>query len=170
MVTKKSKYRFDCNHLICRDCIIHDQAGHKFDFVKKSAPQYKKTLKESLTPLAKIQTNISAATREVEKVEREVSEQHKAVAGTIEQSFKQLHEILHKREKQLLDRASELKQQKLDNLGAQKKSFALATSEIQGLVEFVELSVENATDKEFMSLQGHIQDQTQEQCAKHKWH
>ena len=161
-------YCFDCNHLICRDCVISDHAGHKFEFVKKSAPQYKKTLKESLVPLAKIQTNLSAATREVEKVEREVSEQHKAVAGTIEQLFKQLHEILHKREKQLLDRASELKQQKLDNLGAQKKSFALATSEIQGLVEFVERSVENATDEEFMSLQQHIQEQIQEQCAKHE--
>ena len=135
--------------------------------MKKSAPQYKKTLKESLAPLAKIQTNISAATREVEKVERKVSEQHKAVAGTIGQSFKQLHEILYKREKQLLDRASELKQQKLDNLGAQKKGFALVISEIQGLVEFVERSVENATDEEFMSLQQHIQEQIQEQCAKH---
>ena len=161
-------YCFDCNHLICRDCIIRDHAGHKFEFVKKSAPQYKKTVKESLVPLAKIQTNLSAATREVEKVEREVSEQHKAVAGTIEQSFKQLYEILRKREKQLLDRASELKQQKLDNLGAQKKGFALATSEIQGLVEFVERSVENATDEEFMSLQQHIQEQIQEQCAKHE--
>ena len=161
-------YCFDCNHLICRDCIIYDHAGHKSEFVKKSAPQCKKTLKESLTPLAKIQTNISAATREVEKVEREVSEQHKAVAGTIEQSFKQLHEILHKREKQLLDRAFELKQQKLDNLGAQKKGFALATSEIQSLVEFVERSVENATDEEFMALQQHIQEQIQEQCAKHE--
>ena len=161
-------YCFDCNHLICRDCIIYDHAGHKSEFVKKSAPRYKKTLKQSLVPLAKIQTNLSAATREVEKVEREVSEQHKAVAGTIEQSFKQLHEILHKREKQLLDRASKLKQQKLDNLGAQKKGFTLATSEIQGLVEFVERSVENATDEEFMSLQQHIQEKIQEQCAKHE--
>ena len=161
-------YCFDCNHLICRDCVLYDHAGHKSEFVKKSAPQYKKTLKESLVPLPKIQTNISAATREVEKVEREVSEQHKTVAGTIEQSFKQLYKILRKREKQLLDRVSELKQQKLDNLGAQKKGFALATSEIQGLVEFVERSVENATDEEFMSLQQHIHEQIQEQYAKHK--
>ena len=72
-----------------------------------------------------------------------------------------------KQEKQLLDRASELKQQKLDILGAQKKGFALATSEIQGLVEFVERSVENSTDhaEEFMSLQ---QEQIQEQCVKHE--
>ena len=159
---------FDCNHLICRDCIIRDHAGHAFEFVKISAPQYKKTVKDSLVPLEKIQANISAATREVEKVEGEVSEQNKVIAGAIEQSFKQLYEILRTREKQLLDRASELKQQKLDNLGAQKKGFALATSEIQGLVEFVERSVENATDEEFMSLQQHIQEQIQEQCAKHE--
>ena len=161
-------YCCDCNRLICCDCVITDHTGHNCEFVKKSVPRYKKTLKESLAPLVDIQTNISAATREVKKIEREVSEQHKAVTSTIEQSFKQLHEILHKREKQLLDRASELKQQKLVNLGAQKKSFALATSEIQGLVEFVERSVENATDEEFMSLQQQIQDQIREQCAKHE--
>ena len=161
-------YCFDCSCLICRDCVISGHAGHKFDFVKKSASQYKKTLKEGLATLTKIEANISAASREVEKVEREVSEQHKAVAGKIEQSFKQLHEILRKREKQLLERVSELKQQKLDKLGAQKKGFALATSEIQGLVEIVERNVENATDEEFISLQQHIQELIQEQCAKHE--
>ena len=36
---------FDCNRLICRDCIIYDHAGHTSEFVKKSAPRYKKTLK-----------------------------------------------------------------------------------------------------------------------------
>ena len=161
-------YCFDCNHLICRDCVMSDHAGHKFEFVNKSTPRYKKIVKESLQPLVKIQTTILASTREVEVVGREISEQHKAVAGTIEQSFKQLHEILHIREKQLLDKASEWKQQKLDNLGVQKKSFELATNEIQGLVEFVECSVESATNEEFMSLQQHIQEQILEQYTKHE--
>ena len=161
-------YCFDCSCLICRDCVIRDHAGHKFEFAKLSAPQYKKTLKESLTPLAGIQTNISAATSEITKVEKEVSEQHKAVTSTIQQSFKQLHDILRKCEKQLLDRASELKQQKLDSLGAQRKGFALATSEIQGFVEFVERSIDNASDEEIMLLQQQIQDRVREQQEKHK--
>ena len=101
-------------------------------------------------------------------VERKVSEQHKYVADTIKHSFKKLHEILHKREKHLLYRVSELKQQKLENLGAQDKDFALTTSEIQGLVDFVECSVENATDEELMLLQQHIQEQLEKQCAKHE--
>ena len=155
---------FDCDSLICRDCIFCDHVGHKFEFVNKSAPQYKKVIKQRLVKLMKIQANITAATREVEKVEREVSEQHKAVTDTVEQSFKQLHEILCMREKELLDRASELKLEKLDILGAQKKVFALATKDIKSLVEFVEHTTENATDEEFMSLQQKIQKQIQEQC------
>ena len=161
-------YCFDCSCLICRDCIIYDHAGHKSEFVKISAPQYKKTLKESLTPLAGIQTSISAATRGIHRVEKDISEQHKSVSSTIQQSFKQLYEILRKREKQLLDRASELKQQKLDSLGAQRKGFALATNEIQGLVEFVERSIDNASDEEIMLLQQQIQDRVREQREKHK--
>ena len=161
-------YCFDCSRLICRDCIVRDHAAHKFEFVKKSAPQYKKTLKDSLTPLARIQTNISGATRAIEKVEKEVSEQHKSVTGTIQRSFNQLHEILRKREKQLLDRVSELKQQKLDSLGAQRKGFALATSDIQGLMEFVEHSVTNATDEEVMLLQKDIQEKIRQQREKHE--
>ena len=153
---------FDCNCLVCRDCVIRDHAGHMFEFVKKSAPQYKKTVKENLAPLRNLQGNISAATCGIEIVEREISEHHKATACTIEQSFKQLYEILHKREKQLLDRASGLKQHKLDTLEAQKKGFTLVASEIQGVVEFVDRCVENATDEEFMSLQQHIQQQIQE--------
>ena len=159
---------YDCNCLICRDCIICDHASHVFEYVNKSAPRYKTTLKESLASLVKIQSNISAATREIEKVEREVSAQQVAVADTIEQSFKQLEEILHSQKKRLLNRTSELKQQKMDNLGIQKKSFLLATSEIQSLAEFVERSIENATDEEFMLLQQRIQEQIQEQYKRHE--
>ena len=155
---------FDCNHFICEDC-----EHVKFEFVTKlTVPLYRKPLKESLAPLAKIQTNISAATSEVEVVEREVSEQHKAVTGTIQQLFAQFHEIIHKRENQLMDKASELKQQKLDKLEAQKRGFALATGEIQNFMEFVEYSVENATDKEFVSLRLHAEEQIKKQCEKHE--
>ena len=66
------------------------------------------------------------------------------------------HEILGNCEKQLLDKASVLKQHKLDCLGAQRKGVALATNDIQGLVEFIECSVTNATDEEIMVLQEKI--------------
>ena len=46
--------------------------------------------------------------------------------------------------------------------------FGLATSEIQGLMGFVEHSVKNTTEEEFTSLQQHTQEQIQEMCRKHE--
>ena len=163
---KSEAFCRQCTDFICSDCVkLHGVlkvfAGHNVVTLRS------KELKDSFAQLVKIQTDISAATKEVEKVEREISEQHKVAAGTIEQSFKQLHEILRKRERELLIRVSELKEQKLDILGAQKMGFALATSEIQGVMGFVERSA-NTTEEEFTPLQQHIQEQTQEMCKKHE--
>ena len=58
-------YCFDCNRLICRDCIVIDHKEHKYDFVKKAAPTTKEKLTESLAPLKEIQVSLDAATKTV---------------------------------------------------------------------------------------------------------
>ena len=42
---------FNCNCLICRDCVLYDHREHKSDFVKKCTTESRKSLHESLTPL-----------------------------------------------------------------------------------------------------------------------
>ena len=155
---------FDCNCLICRDCIIYDHSDHKHEFVKKLAPQCMEKLTESLTPLRKIQADIRAATKEVEAVEKEVSDQHIAVSKTIDRSFEQLFEILKQRKQQLLKKASEMTQEKLGALTVQKKGLV----ESQSLSEFVERSLENATDEELMSMHQQVLTRVQEGCRKYE--
>ena len=159
---------FDCNCLICRDCIIYDHSDHKHEFVKKSAPQCMEKLMESLTPLWKIQVDIRAATNEVEAVEKEVSDQHIAVSKTIDRSFEQLFEILKQRKQQLLKKAHEMTQEKLGALTVQKKDFQMALVESQSLSEFVERSLENATDEELMSMHQQVLTRVQEGCRKYE--
>ena len=48
---------FDCDHLICRDCTIIDHNGHNFNFLKKCAPESRKTLRDSLAPLHSLAAN-----------------------------------------------------------------------------------------------------------------
>ena len=97
---KSEAFCHQCTDFICSDCVkLHGVlkvfAGHNVVTLRS------KELKDSFAQLVKIQTDISAATKEVEKVEREISEQHKIAAGTIEQSFNQLHETLRNREREL---------------------------------------------------------------------
>ena len=44
-------FRFDCNSLICRDCLLYDHPEHKSNFLKKCATEARKTLRDSLTPV-----------------------------------------------------------------------------------------------------------------------
>ena len=159
---------FDCNRLICRDCIIYDHSDHKHEFVRKLAPQCKEKLTESLTPLRKIQDNIRAATKEVEAIEKKVSDQHTAVSKTIDRSFEQLFEVLKQRKQQLLKKASDMTREKLGALTVQKKGFQIAIVESQSLSEFVERSLENATDEELMSMHQQILTRVQEGCRKYE--
>ena len=157
---------FDCNCLICRDCIIYDHADHKHEFVKKSIPQCRKMLTESLAPLKKAQSDIGGASKAVEATEAEISAQCVSVSNTIQQSFDQIIELLRRRKQQLLKDAAKLKDVKLDALKAQRKNFQVAQTEAQSLVEFVERSLENATDEELMSIHKQILTRVEEGCKR----
>ena len=159
---------FDCNRLICRNCIIPDHSDHKHNFAKKLAPQYKEKLQESLTPLRKLHDIISAAARKVKSIEKEVSDQHTSVSNAIDCLFEQLFELLKLHKLQLLKKASELTQEKLGALTAQAECFQIALAESQHLNECVEQNVEHLSDEELMSIQQQILTRIQEFCRKYE--
>ena len=158
---------FDCDRLICRDCIVIDHAGHKYEFVKKSAAQCKQKLREGLLPLNEIHGGMSDAMEKIEVTKIEIQDQGTFVATTIKNSFAKLHQILNEREQALLSKASGLVQRKLESLSAQEKNLKLASAEIQSLGEFVEQNLQNATDEEVMSVHTQILSRLEEERQKH---
>ena len=65
-------YCFDCNRLICRDCIVIEHKEHKYDFVKKAAPKTKEKLNENLAPLKGIQVSLHGVTQTVKSTKSAV--------------------------------------------------------------------------------------------------
>ena len=91
---------FDCNRLVCRDCVLYDHREHKSDFVKKCASESRKTLYDSLAPLRKVQADIAGAEKAV-LVERDVvTTQNVEVCKSLLQSFDKLR--LNQREAELV--------------------------------------------------------------------
>ena len=157
---------FDCNRLICQHCVIYGHSNHKHEHIKTSAPQCRKMLTESLVPLKKAQSDIGGASKSVEATEAEISAQCVSVSNAIQQSFDQIMELLRQRKQQLLKDAAKLKDEKLDALKAQRKNFQVAQTEAQSLVEFVERSLENATDEELMSIHKQVLTRVEEGCKR----
>ena len=159
---------FDCNRLICRDCIVIDHANHKYDFVKVAAPETKKQLAEHLGPLKEVQANLSKATEVVQVTKSEIVAQGKSVAENIEQSFQELHEILEQHKNRLLMEATKTVEEKASQLSTQQKGLNTSLAVIQSLVDFVEQNLENATDEEFMTIHKQILSRIDKAAEEHR--
>ena len=159
---------FDCNRLICRDCTVIDHNGHNFNFLKKCAPESRKTLRDSLAPLRKVQAEIAGAEKKLNATEAQVDTQKNEVCKSLEQSFNQLKVLLDQRKAELVKKASTLAQKKKDALAAQRKGLQVAQAEIQSLVEFVEQNVENTSDQDLMGIHKQLQTKVEEEEKRHQ--
>ena len=163
-----SLFCFDCNRLICRDCIVIDHKEHKYDFVKKAAPTTKEKLTESLAPLKEIQVSLDAATKSVRSTKSDVETQGVTTATAIERSFDKLHEIIKQRKREMLEKASSVTKRKLDRLTVQEKGFDIASGTIYSLVDFVEQNIENSTEEELMIIHMQVLNRVKEEIRKHQ--
>ena len=159
---------FDCNRVICRDCVLYDHREHKSDFVKKCAIEARKTLRQSLALLQKIHANITGADKKLAGTEAQVGSQEEEVCQIIKQSFHQLKSVLEQRETELMKKVLTLAQEKKDALTAQKKGLQMAQTEIQTLVEFVERNVENTSDQDLMGILSQLQSKVEEEEKRHQ--
>ena len=159
---------FDCNRLICRDCTVIDHNGHNFNFLKKCAPESRKTIRDSLAPLRKVQADIAGAEKKLNATEAQVDTQKNEVCKSLEQSFNQLKALLDQRKAELVKKASALTQEKKDALAAQRKGLQVAQAEIQSLAEFVERNVENTSDQDLMGIRTQLQTKVEEEDKRHQ--
>ena len=159
---------FDCDHLICRDCTIIDHNGHNFNFLKKCAPESRKTLRDSLAPLQKVQADIAGAEKTLISEEAKVDTQKIEVCECIEESFERLKDALNQRKAELVKNASTLAQEKKDALAAQQKRFQVAQTEIQLVVELVERNIESTSDQDLMCIHKQLQTKMEEEEKRHQ--
>ena len=165
---QKKIYCYDCKHLICRDCLLDDHAGHKYEFVKKAAPAIKQKLAERLVPLKEVRVNLCDANKSVKSTKSDIESQGASAVDKIEQSFQQLHDLLEQRKREMLEEASSLVKGKLDALSVQEKGIDMASGTIQSLVDFVERNIENATEEELMDVHTQLLNRIDEETKKHQ--
>ena len=158
---------FDCNHLIYRDCLLYDHREHTSNFLKKCATEVRKTLRDSLTPLRRVQANIASADKQLAGTEVQVGSQEEEVCKSVGKSFRQLKAILEQRETELVKKVRTLAKEKKDALMAQRKGLQMAQTEIQSLVEFVERNAENTSDQDLMVICTQLQSKVKEGEKRH---
>jgi DNA-binding beta-propeller fold protein YncE len=148
---------FDCDCLVCRDCVLYEHRDHKSVFVKKCASERRQILQKSLAPLQKVQADIEGAEKGILDEKSLIGTQKVEVCTLIQQAFFKLKTVLDQQEQKLMEQANRLAQEKEDVLTAQMKGLQVAQTEIHSLVEFVERNIESTSDQDLMSIHTHLQ-------------
>ena len=167
---QKKIYCFDCDCLICRDCLLDQHNGHKYGFIKQATPQCREALVQQMAPLKAAHKSYSDAIDRAKAIISDIKTQNTRNIGAVNQWIQEWTEIIQRYGHSLIDKLSDLALAKIENLMAQIKSFQSDSAVIQSLEEFCEQNLENATDEEFIELHKQILSRVEDECriVKHK--
>ena len=153
---RKKLFCFDCQQLICRDCVIFDHRDHKSEFVKKAAPSTRNKLAEHLSPLKNLLPDLSTAVNQVRATKQEIQAEGKLLQKQVNAKFQELHEILEQCKARVLRESQDIVDRKIKNLTVQEKDLDLSVGCVQSLVDFVEKTLDNASDEELVTMQEQV--------------
>ena len=160
-------YCYDCDVLICRDCTVKDHREHNFEFTKKAAPDEKGKLLLEIKPLKDFHVKLTNAVEHVQTTKLEVETQKDSTVNIIKTSFKELRNILDKREKELVQEAGSVVQEKVDKLSVQEKTLSLASAEVQSVVDYTERCLRHCTDNEVMNMHAEMRKMIEQKIEEH---
>ena len=160
-------YCYDCDSLICQHCALKNHRDHNFEFTKKAAPEEKTKLLEEIEPLKDLHVELENAVEHVRSAKLEVESQIKATLSIIRTSFKELHNILDKREQELVEEAGAIVQEKVNKLSAQEKSLSLASAEVQSVVDYTERCVRHCTNSEVLIMHAEMRRTIEKKIEEH---
>ena len=160
-------YCYDCSCLICQHCTLKDHKDHNYEFTKKAAPGAKAKLLENIQPLKHLQDQVIKAGQKIHASTLEIEAQKQTSIDNLHISFKELHNILERREQELVEDATTIAQQKLQKLSQQEKALSLASGELQTVVDYTERCVSLSTDNELVSMDTEIRKTIQQKIQEH---
>ena len=160
-------YCYDCSCLICQHCTLKDHKDHNFEFTKKAAPDSKAKLLEDIQYLRVQKDESIKAGENIGATKLEIEAKKQASIDNLHTSFKELHNILERREQELVEDVTTIVQQKLQKLSQQEKILSLASAELQSVVDYTERCVSLSTDNELVSMDAEIRKTIQQKIQEH---
>ena len=128
----------ECEELVCQHCSLNHHEDHNCELVRKTSPEAMAKFlmeKESLKVLSE---ELLKARDKVRSTILDVNNKQLATMNYFRTKFKEFHNILERREQELVEDATVIAQQKLQKLSQQEKTLSLASAELQSVVDYTE--------------------------------
>ena len=152
-------YCHDCHKLVCRDCTLIDHKDHGYVFVVDAAPLCKAEMREMSESVKKISDDLKAAVKSLEDSKKKLSDHETATTRAIDDAINRISAKLMQKKAEMKAKASEMVSEVKEKVSVQEKNAELAVGEVESLLEFMNHSLETATDQELLSLEKQMSDE-----------
>ena len=129
-----------CKELVCQHCSLDDHRDHNCELMESISLTDMITLEEDIYSLKILNNELTNASEKIKNIVDHIEAKKRSTINSIHTNFKELHNILERREQELVDDATSIAQEKLQNLSQQEKTLSLASAEIQSVIEYTEQS------------------------------
>ena len=157
----------DCEKLICQYCTLKDHLGHNYEFTNVAVTGVKTKLLEDIQSIRNHQAEFTDAIEKIHAAAVEVETQKESAINNLHTSFKELHNILERREQELVEDAITIAQEKSQKLSQQEKTLSLASAELQSIVDYTERCASLSTDSELVSMDNEIRKTIQQKIQEY---
>ena len=157
-----------CSVVICRDCILGEHREHDYHLVSEVVQKHKAKVHTSIQPVKEQLETIATAVASVDARMKEVCERGSRVQDSIQRTVDELHGELEIRKGKLIQEVQQIVQEKTKTLTAQKDNLEILQIQAVSCLEFVDQSLQRATDAEILNMKDPILKQANEIASSFK--
>ena len=143
-----------CSCLICRDCVVLSHNGHKYERMEKIAEEERSDLMSFLAETDSAGSDLQDAMAQIQKVIQSVKTKQKSVDDQIKDVFKNLRDVLYRREELLLAKCSEVGLGKVTALSIQSEEIKKISKDIVKICGKIKEAAQIYTPAEMLSAKG----------------
>ena len=145
----------------------NDHRDHNCELMESVSLTDMISLEKGIHSLKHLKGELTNAREKIEKIVLDIEVRKESTINNLHTLFKELHNILERREQELVEDATTIAQLKLQKLSQQEKTLSLASAELQSVVDYAERCVSLSTDNELVSMDTEIRKTIQLKIQEH---
>ena len=145
-----------CQTTICRDCIVVDHRGHKYEFVEDVAEEEKQKMIQNLDKVKQRKCKVAQGVVTLKEFNERLETIKNSTLSEINEHFDELTKAVELRKTEMVQKAVSITNTKQKQIQAQLEILEVALASCESSIGFTEQAFTNGDDTQILSVEKYI--------------
>ena len=138
-----------CKEMICLKCVIRgaQHCSHDYKDIDESFEKYEEEIMPLLEPMEKKMLAVNAVLSSLSEFYEKTVYEQRVIKSDIQENSKRMHELIDKREKDLIDELNKIITIKLKGISLQKHEMGILQAQLSSCLEFTRFKLDSGNSK-----------------------